>query len=140
MGGDPGFIIFIGLFGLPPLVLWVVGCVQMVSGGFNPPFATLSLSQKLTAFVCLSLVIVFSSGCFWFVRVFAHELNIQLTCSGAGCAQSGIFFFMYVPLPWLSFAFAWATASQLVEEGALPLSRKPNFSLNPDARQQPRAG
>lgn len=130
MGGDPGFIIFVGLFGAPPLALWMLGGIQMITGGFNPPFAELSLSQKLTAFVCLLLVIAFSGGCFWFIRVFIQELQIQLTCSGASCAQSGLFFFMYVPVPWLSFVLAWATASQFIEEGALPLRRKPKFSLN----------
>lgn len=132
MSGDPGFIIFIGIFGLPPLVLWIVGCIQMVSGGFNPPFTTLSLSQKFTAFICLMLVMVFSSGCLWFVSVFAHELNIQLSCAGATCAKTGLFFFMYLPVPWISFLLAWATASQFVEDKSLPLRRKPDFSLNRD--------
>jgi hypothetical protein len=129
MGGDPGFFIFVGLFGFPPLALWVLGGIQMITGGFSPSFAKLSISQKLTAFLCLLLVMAFSAGCIWFIRVFAQELQIQLTCSGASCAQTGLFFFMYVPVPWISFVLAWATASQFIEEGALPLRRKPNFSL-----------
>jgi len=137
MGGDPGFIIIVGLFGCPPLLLWLVVGIQMLGGGFNPPFAELSLSSKLTAFICFLLVIVLSSGCFWFVYVFAHELHIQLTCSGSRCAQSGLFFFMYVPVPWISFVFAWAAASQFIDEGSIPLRRKPNLYLNLDANQQP---
>lgn len=130
MSGDPGFIVFIGLFAFPPLALWVLGCFQMLSGGFSSSFATLTLSQKITAWICILLIVAFSSGCFWFVYVFIRELNIQLNCAGAGCAQTGIFFYMHLPLPWLSFSFAWAAAVQFVEEGSLPLRRKPDFSLN----------
>ena len=91
--GNTGFIILILFFGLPT----VLGFCRGICSIFGKKFLSFPTSIKIRILILTAPLLILSLGIVAFLMAFLGEFSIQLTCSGAGCAQGGVGLFMVLP-------------------------------------------
>ncbi|MBT3066042.1 hypothetical protein [Rhodoferax sp. U11-2br] len=93
--GDPGFIVFLALIGLLPAIAIPTQLVRMAQAilKVSPIY---SVQRRLAAISQFLLLTLFLFGSVWFAWVFYQEMETQLKCRGAGCAQGGMGMFVAV--------------------------------------------
>lgn len=111
-------------FGIPPLI----GTCRGFSYIFGKGFLSYSARIQFRIILLASLLAVLSLGMISFIIVFIAELSIQITCTGAGCAQGGIGVIMYLPVAWCSYGLVWFANYCFIKYDMWPQPIEPYFS------------
>lgn len=108
-------VLFLSLFGLPTvfLLIWL-----LVRIGRAVP--TLFRMSPVKTAVAVAVIVLCSSGVWVYLAVMALEMQIQLTCKGADCAQGGVGLVMLTPVAWVSCAISWIVARIIFSGWILP--------------------
>jgi hypothetical protein len=94
---------------------------------FGKRFLALNGGEKLRAIALSFLLLITSSGVFFFFLAFLVEYYGQLTCRGAGCAQGGMGVFMFLPVAWFSYAVTRLLCGLFVRRKWWPNGHSPQF-------------
>lgn len=122
------YIIFLGLLGLPAVIVTLRGQICVLQTLAEAPT---DIKGKIrTVFLILAVT---SIGVYIYLLVFFQELSVQQSCMGAACAQSGVGLTMYTPIAWLSYYITTSIAKHYFNGKDLPLLATPNFSFKRDA-------
>lgn len=96
---SPGLIVILFGAGVQPIANMLKGFGSI----FGKNFMRLAAKDELQAFLFALPLLITSSGIIAFFLVFLAEYEIQLHCSGVGCAQGGIGLVMFIPIAWISY-------------------------------------
>ena len=119
----PGFVLAIFAAGMPPAAQLAMGFASI----FGADFLALPLQDKLIALILAGIVALPALGSAKFVYVSVEELRIQLSCSGAACAQGGIAAMTYLPMAWAGGFLSSEISRRFGRWHWWPSPLKPNF-------------
>jgi hypothetical protein len=108
-------VLFLSLFGLPSVFLLIWLAVRI---GRAVP--TLFRMFPVKTVVAIAVIALCSSGVWIYLAITALEMQIQLTCKGADCAQGGVGLVMLTPVAWVSCAVSWVVARVIFSGWILP--------------------
>jgi len=94
---------------------------------FGKKFMHLNRKDQLQAFLFALPLLISSSGIIAFFLVFLAEYEIQLKCTGAGCAQGGMGLFMFIPIAWISYYLTQTLCSTFSKRNRWPRGLTPSF-------------
>ncbi|HJV03281.1 MAG TPA: hypothetical protein VJ752_22285 [Burkholderiaceae bacterium] len=109
------FILFLGLFGLPPILF--VGMTAGVVLGHARAFAR---RHPWRLALVAALMVAAALPALPFAVVLAGEVLIQWRCDGAACAQGGVGVLLVAQIAWLGGALQFATVKLAFNGRFLP--------------------
>jgi hypothetical protein len=119
----PGYVVISFSLGLPPIIQLAVGFASI----FRSMLFGFGMQNNAKTFILASLLVFPSLGGIALIYVFVVELQSQLSCSGAGCAQGGILTMMLVPISWVGSFLASEMSRLFSRWNWWPSQLKPHF-------------
>lgn len=118
-----GFIVILFGAGVYPLSNMLKGFGSI----FGKRFMRLTGKDQFRTFLFALPLFITSSGIIAFFMVFLAEYEIQLHCSGAGCAQAGMGLFMFIPIAWASYSITQTLCRFFTRRNWWPSELAPSF-------------
>lgn len=109
------FILFLGLFGLPPILF-----VGLTAGVVLGHVRMLARQHPWRLALVAALMVVAALPALPFALVLAGEVLVQWRCDGAACAQGGVGVLLVAHIAWLGGALQFATVKLAFNGRFLP--------------------